>query len=136
MTYFGFEDLFEKLVVNGIHNLENVVTLHTVLAYFFKTLAIWFEVVVSGPGMFTPRTDGLQDDQDNTYAIRAREDAILRSYKNPITLTSQHPDLPLPNQTFLTIHAACRIAHLSGARQYIDKTLYDMVEIETLESDL
>ncbi|KAI0283123.1 hypothetical protein BGY98DRAFT_1113126, partial [Russula aff. rugulosa BPL654] len=94
MTYFGFEDLPEKLVGNGIHTLEN----------------------------------------DNTYAIRARLKAILRSCKgNPITLTSEHPDLPLPSRTFLAIHAACcRIADFSGATKYIRKTLDDMEDIGVL----
>ena len=134
MTYFGFEDFREKLVGNGIHELENVLTLETGLRVFFEHLEIWFEAIVSGLGIFTPRTEGLQGDQDNTYAIRARHKAWLRSCRdNPITLTSQHPDLPLPNPTFLAIHAACcRIADLSGAGEYIKNILVDMEDIRYL----
>ena len=75
-------------------------------------------------GIFTRRAEGLQGDQDNTYAIRERDEGILSLCReNPITLTSQHPDLPLPDRTFLAIHAACcKIADLSGASEYIDET--------------
>jgi hypothetical protein len=136
MTYFGFEDLPEKLIGNGIHTLENVMTLDASFSFFFEVLEIWFEAIVSRLGIFTPRTEGVQDDQDNTYAIRARHEEILLSCRdNPITLTSQHPDLPLPNRTFLAIHAACcRIADLSGATNYIDKTLDDMEDSQDSNS--
>jgi hypothetical protein len=74
MSYFGFEDLREKLVGNGIHTLENVVTLDASYCFLFRVLEIWFEAIVSGVGtFFTLRTEGLQDGQDNTYAIRARK---------------------------------------------------------------
>ena len=134
MKYFGFEDLPEKLVGNGIHALENVMTLDANFAYLFETLEVWFEAIVSGLGIFTPRTEGLQDDQDNTYAIQARLNLILRSCRdNPITLTSEHPDLPLPNRTYLAIHAACcRIGDLSGASDYVEKAIDDMEDIGSL----
>jgi hypothetical protein len=56
MTYFGFEDLPEKLAGNGIHTLENVLTLDANFSFFFETLEMWFEPIVSGLGIFTPRT--------------------------------------------------------------------------------
>ena len=128
MEYFGFEDLPQKLVGNRIHELENVMTLDYTFATWFETLEVCLEPIVSGPGILTRRTECLQDDHDDTYSIQARFKPNLRSCaKNPITLTSQHPDLPLPNRTFLAIHAACcRIADLSGASDYIKKTLRDM----------
>ena len=136
MTYFGFEDLREKLVGNGIHTLENVMTLDASNCFLFQLLEIWFEAIVSRVGIFTRHAEGLrwQDDQDNTYAIRARDAGLLlRCKDNPITLTSQHPDLPLPNRTFLAIHAACcRIADRSGATKYIEKTEKDMEDIGVL----
>jgi hypothetical protein len=41
---------------------------------------------------------------------------------NPtITVTSTEPFLPLPNSHYLRLHAAvCRVAHLSGAAEYLD----------------
>jgi hypothetical protein len=50
MRYFGFGDLSEKLVRNGIHTLENVMTLNASFAFFFGVLEIWFEAIVSGLG--------------------------------------------------------------------------------------
>jgi hypothetical protein len=72
MRYFGFEDLSEKLAT-----LENVMTLDANFCFFFEALDIWFEAIVSGVVIFIPRTEGLQDDQDITYAIRARHKSIL-----------------------------------------------------------
>lgn len=46
---------------------------------------------------------------------------------NPfVTFTFTHPEtLPLPNLTYLRIHAACcTLAHMSGATRYLD-LLYD-----------
>ncbi|KAI0283131.1 hypothetical protein BGY98DRAFT_1113164 [Russula aff. rugulosa BPL654] len=61
-------------------------TVDASLRIFFETLLIWFEAI---------------DDQDNTYAIRAKHNGMLRLCRdNPITLTSQHADLPLPNRRF------------------------------------
>jgi hypothetical protein len=45
---------------------------------------------------------------------------------NPITFESTDPDLSLPNPDYLRIHAACcRVAHLSGAGEYMDKIIDD-----------
>ena len=137
MSYFGFEHLRENLVGNGIHTLENILTLETSLRIFFEGLEIWFEAIVRGFGIFIPRTEGMQGDENNTYAIGSRHQSMIRSCRdNPVTLTSQHPDLPLPNPTFLAIHAACcGIAHLSGAINYINNTLDGMRDIAHLGSD-
>ena len=134
MSYLGFGDIPEKLVGNGIHNLENVLTLSTSYSGLFEKLYVWFEAIVSVLEILAPCTEGLQDDRDNTYAIRAMDKVYLRSFRdNPIALTSQYPDLPLPNPTFLLIHAACcKIASLSGATDYILRNLDDMEDIVLL----
>jgi hypothetical protein len=54
MSYFGFEDLREQLAGNGIHTLENVMTLDLSFGFFFQILEIWFEAIVSGVEIFTP----------------------------------------------------------------------------------
>jgi len=42
----------------------------------------------------------------------------------------------LPNATYLRIHAACcRVAHLSGAGEYMDKTLEDLEDTRVLSKD-
>ena len=74
-------------------------TLDASFRIFFETSSMWFEAIVSGLGIFTPRAEGLQGDQDNTYGIRAKHNGMLRLCRdNPITPTSQHADLPLPNR--------------------------------------
>jgi hypothetical protein len=46
------------------------------------------------------------------------------------------PDLPLPNPIYLKIYAAyCRVAHLSGAGEYIDKILENLEDIRVLSKD-
>ena len=49
---------------------------------------------------------------------------------------STRPDLLLPNPVYLRIHAACcRVAHLSGAGEVIDKVLEDLEDIRVLSKD-
>ena len=49
---------------------------------------------------------------------------------------SAHPDLLLPNPVYLRIHAACcRVAHLSGAGEYVDKILDDVEDTRVLSKD-
>lgn len=106
-------------------------TLDLNFGFLFETLEIWFEAIVSGVEIITPCTECLQDDQDSTYAIRTSPGVPLLCKNNPATLTSQHPDLPLPNRTFLAIHAACcRIADLSGAATYLAKALEPLDDLE------
>lgn len=64
------------------------------------------------------------DGQENTYNIRAaREGDLRRRRNNPVVLNSRDQDIPLPNPTYLAIHASCcRVAHLSGAADYLDDT--------------
>jgi hypothetical protein len=66
--------------------------------------------------------------------IQAAKSYYLDKCKaNPITLTSQYPNLPLPNPTYLRIHAACcRVAYLSGIAEYMEETLDGLDNIEVL----
>lgn len=49
---------------------------------------------------------------------------------------SELPNLPLPNPAYLRIHAACcRVAHLSGAGEYMDKVLEDLEDVRVLSKD-
>ena len=45
-------------------------------------------------------------------------------------------DLALPNPDYLRIHAACcRVAHLSGAAEQMDKVLEDLEHMPVLSED-
>ena len=47
-----------------------------------------------------------------------------------------HSNSPLPNPKYLAIHAACcRVAHMSGAAEYLDGILRDMEELQVLSED-
>lgn len=54
-----------------------------------------------------------------------------------VTFMSLDPErLPLPSPLYLRLHAAAaRVAHLSGAREYVNKILLDMEETKVLSSD-
>jgi hypothetical protein len=73
---------------------------------------------------------------ENTYVIHAKGDYRLRFCKtNPITFQTK-TNFPLPNPDYLRIHAACcRVAHLSGAAEYMDKILEDLEDMRVLSND-
>jgi len=74
-----------------------------------------------------------------TYIIKATKRTHLISCKandGKIVLTSASARLPLPSHVYLEIHAACcRVAHLSGAGEYIDKLLEDLEDTRVLSED-
>ena len=67
-------------------------------------------------------------DEENKYKLEARQSYILRDYPEYVTFTTPDPvKLPVPSPTYLAIHAACaKVAHMSGAAEYIDKFYRDM----------
>ena len=54
-----------------------------------------------------------------------------------MTFTSPDPSiLPYPSQKLLALHAACaKVAHLSGAGEYIDKFDRDADDLDVLATD-
>jgi hypothetical protein len=55
--------------------------------------------------------------------------------QNPVTLIS-HPNLPAPDPRYLKLHAACaKVAHLSGAGEYIETIFRDMESMRVLAKD-
>ena len=64
------------------------------------------------------------------------ETHLFSCKENPIVFKSELPNLPLPNPAYLRIHAACcRVAHLSGAGEYMDKDLEDLEDVRVLSKD-
>ena len=59
---------------------------------------------------------------DNCYQIQMTRPFIFTP-PDLVTFTTSDPALlPLPSPQLLALHAACaQVAHLSGAREYIDK---------------
>ncbi|KAI9437453.1 hypothetical protein H4582DRAFT_277290 [Lactarius indigo] len=124
LSCFGYEDLPDRLKGSEIHGLDNVMTLDLFHHHWFDRLDLWFEAVEGSP---------------NTYTIKATDTVYLVSCKaddRRITLTSAFADLPLPNPVYFEIHAACcRVAHLSGAGEYMNKVLEDMEDTSVLSED-
>ncbi|KAL6302408.1 hypothetical protein BKA93DRAFT_736934 [Sparassis latifolia] len=91
----------------GIHRLPNVLTMSVDVHIYFDTLQI---CVLTALGV---------------------------DLNNPvIQLTTTNASLPLPDSRLLQLHATCaKVAHLSGAGEYIDATLRDMEELKVLASD-
>jgi len=137
MRCFGYEDLPQRMHGAGAHSLDNIMTLQLDVHCWFDKLELWFEAVVSGLQIVSPYAECLQDGKENTYNICATERAHLWTCKpNPIEFKSAYPDLPLPNPAYLRIHAACcRVAHLSGAGEYMDKILEDLEDTLVLSKD-
>ncbi|KAK0451323.1 uncharacterized protein EV420DRAFT_1560326 [Desarmillaria tabescens] len=101
----------------GTHRLQNILTLCPDLHDGFDQLALWLRAVANQP---------------NTYVIETVSVGVLRSLPNRVvTFTTPDPQaLPLPSPDYLAIHAACcRIAHMSGAIDYVDDVLQDEEEI-------
>jgi hypothetical protein len=53
-----------------------------------------------------------------------------------VAFTSRDKKLPLPDPRYLRIHAACaKVAHLSGAAEYIDVIFRDMEDTRVLATN-
>ncbi|KAH9002540.1 hypothetical protein EDB86DRAFT_2847233 [Lactarius hatsudake] len=124
LSCFGYKGLPDRLTGKKIHSLDNVMTLELNMHDSFDQLDIWFEAVKGSP---------------NTYTMKTTDPVFLAKCKaadRKITLTSGDPRLPLPNPDYLEIHAACcRVAHLSGAGEYMDKVLEDLEDTRVLSED-
>ncbi len=92
-----------------------MLTLSETLRWFFDRLTIWLQPT----------------DEPNTYMITSSEALLLEELPSRIiTLTTPDPEaLPLPSPAYLGIHAAwCRIAHMSGAAEYVEMEIRVRVE--------
>jgi len=122
---FGSKMYLDELNGSGIHRLENILTLDPSVHGLFDTLRLWLEHVKTGP--------------PNTYKLcSVNPDFHINAlWKRTVTFTTPDPvKLPVPSPWYLDLHAACcRVAHLSGAGECIDKILRDMEDIQVLSQD-
>ncbi|KAI0717850.1 hypothetical protein C8T65DRAFT_737652 [Cerioporus squamosus] len=121
LNRFGYTGIQQELVGLKIHRLENVLTLD-VLHRWFDFMAMWFEAIEGKP---------------HTYRIETRRPFVPdEHFPREVTFTSTSENLPLPSPDYLRIHAACcRIAHLSGAAEYLGKIYRDEEYLDVLASD-
>ncbi|KAJ3881139.1 hypothetical protein F5051DRAFT_301082, partial [Lentinula edodes] len=117
---FGVQ--FDKLNEGNIHSLWNVMTLVQPIHDCFNRLELWFEAT----------------DNEHEYFIKTTDETnrLLSELNGPITLTSSDPNVPLPDSKLLAFHAAaCRVAHLSGATEYMEEILRDFSRLNVLAED-
>ncbi|OJT02926.1 hypothetical protein TRAPUB_6510 [Trametes pubescens] len=122
----GYEDICAELgsATQGanLHRLENILTLDNRLHHLFDELDIWFEAV---------------KDQPNCYNIELAPHMGRPPFiPKRVQFVSHHPGLPLPSARYLEVHAACcRVAHMSGAAEYLDLIYRGMEELEVLANN-
>ncbi|PPQ65717.1 hypothetical protein CVT26_000334 [Gymnopilus dilepis] len=111
---FGQISSLEELNGPGIHRLQNAMTIDAVMHELFADLTIWFE------------RNG--DDPPHHYRLAASDEGVIAGFSRNIVFTTPDEErLPLPDPRYLALHAACaRVAHLSGAGEYIDEVLRDL----------
>ncbi|KAJ3906631.1 hypothetical protein F5879DRAFT_876955 [Lentinula edodes] len=117
---FGVQ--FDKLNEGNIHSLWNVMTLVQPIHDSFDRLELWFEAT----------------DNEHEYFIKTTDETnrLLSELNGPITLTSSDPNVPLPDPKLLAFHAAaCRVAYLSGATEYMEEILRDFERLNVLAED-
>jgi len=113
----------DELNGTNIHRLENILTLDSVVHDWFDQLKVWL--------------DRKPDDPVNCYTPAATKPYYLREIQDQVRLNT--PDMskyPLPDPRYLAIHAACaRVAHLSGAAEYIEMVFRDMEDTKVLANN-
>ncbi|THU79641.1 hypothetical protein K435DRAFT_697356 [Dendrothele bispora CBS 962.96] len=122
---FGYSDISQELNGQHVHQLGNVLTLDITLHDWMDKLALWFEKAPDGVSSMYKLPE------DVTFTV----DQIIQRRLNPESLLTEL-DLPLPNPTYLHIHASvCRVAHMSGAADYIDFISRAMEQLDVLAED-
>ncbi|KAF5354222.1 hypothetical protein D9756_007009 [Leucocoprinus leucothites] len=117
MMRFGYHSLPDELNGPNIHRLENVMTLEPSFRACFNNLHVWF----------------VETDEVNRYKLESRYRILIKEYPEYVKFTSTNKNLLLPSPTYLRIHAACaKVAHLSGAGEYIDKLYQDLEDSKVL----
>ncbi|KAF8573903.1 hypothetical protein K439DRAFT_1399426 [Ramaria rubella] len=110
--------------LNGadVHRLENILTLEGGVHEMFDSLYLWFEATA--------------DNVPNSYHVCSTDPEFVQDISSPVIFTSTHPGLPLPDPRYLALHAACaKVAHVSGAGQYVESVYRDMDSAEVLASN-
>ncbi|EAU89030.1 hypothetical protein CC1G_09999 [Coprinopsis cinerea okayama7 len=122
---FGYASMLDELKGSSIHRLENVMTLDPTVHAHFESLKIWL-VASDDPNA-----------EPNTYKLEATRPLFIEDYPKIVRFQSSDPEsLPLPSPRYLEVHAAvARIAHLSGATQYIDRVMRDLEDSTVLADD-
>ena len=76
-------------------------------------------------------------DPVNHYRPAATTPFLIRGIPAQVQFTTPDPnDYPLPDPRYLALHAACaRVAHLSGAAEYIEMISRDLEDVKVLANN-
>ncbi|TBU63545.1 hypothetical protein BD310DRAFT_916629 [Dichomitus squalens] len=98
-------------------------TLDTLIHDLFDKMSLWF----------------LTESEPNVYrvAIAPHCEAVRHPHNIPAVVHfTAHSNSPLPSPKYLAIHAACcRVAHMSGAAEYVEAIYRDMEKLQVLSED-
>ncbi|KAH6916041.1 hypothetical protein BKA70DRAFT_1254582 [Coprinopsis sp. MPI-PUGE-AT-0042] len=124
--YYASIDIRAELNGPQMHRLGNVLTLAVNFHGLFDNLEVWFE-------------KDKWKDGDHHYIIQARHPSRMKYLQRRVTFSNAYhgvAEVELPNSRYLELHAAvCRIAHLSGAAEYLDEYDRHHEEQRVLASD-
>ncbi|KAF8575890.1 hypothetical protein K439DRAFT_1368763 [Ramaria rubella] len=122
MERMGGVFLPDELNGAAVHRLENILTLEVSIHDMFDSLYLWFEATA--------------DNLPNSYRVCSNNPVLITHIPSPVTFTSTHSSLPLPDPRYLALHAACaKVAHLSGGGEYIETVYRDMDSAEVLANN-
>ncbi|KAF9643386.1 hypothetical protein BDM02DRAFT_3273075 [Thelephora ganbajun] len=135
LTQFGLERLAKALeAVNGVHEVWNLLSLEPHIHADFDSLKLWFE----------------STDEPNRYeicffnvtigryirAISIRPETSGPNAKMVDNFSSDWEGAPPPDPKLLALHATCaRVAHMSGAAEFLDDLERQAEETDVLAFD-
>ncbi|KAI0760564.1 hypothetical protein C8Q74DRAFT_239368 [Fomes fomentarius] len=143
LKMFGYH-LQPELAGDKINRLENVMTLSVTIHSLFDNLYLWLEEVKGKENTYRTCLPDRMDVMRNglsvppeVHFISHNIDLLHGSSQGPAA-SDQHESsrLALPNPRYLRLHAACcRVAHLSGAAEYLNEIYRELDEIQVLAAD-
>jgi len=133
LTLFGLEDLVETLLAkNGVHCLENLLSLDPNCHADFDNLDLWFEHTATPHRYQVCVADSVQEFYLERFN-HLESDNFGRLF---VTFSRTDERQEYPHPRLLGLHAACaRVAHMSGAAEAIDKVERDLEDTTVLAKD-
>ncbi len=103
----------------------------------FDRLEVWFEKTVSTHIPESTLSNRLDIQLIPNQYKPATSWGRLLTLPEIVTFTSPDPEcFPVPSPELLGLHAVCcKVAHMSGAAEYLDKYDYDMDHLDVLNPD-
>jgi len=105
----------------------------------FDKLELWLEAVEGIPNTYAVKTSYSPDLNEHMMfppRVTFSYESALRIDPDLSLEPGLATDFPLPNPEYLHIHACvCKVAHMSGAADYIDYIFREMEDIGVLAED-